>query len=108
MTKATATPRLGSFLGLTYIVVGIVESTIAIRGSDTILFFWFPALCGGGSLILAGMFTVVRPAWLSVGLVTVGSAAGGLATAWTIVGPILSMTSIWLTMSRPSPGPAKA
>ena len=47
MTRARAARLLGGFLGLTYIVLGVVESTIAIRGSDPIVFFWCPALCGG-------------------------------------------------------------
>ena len=38
---------------VSYIVLGLVESTIAIRGSDPIVFFWFPALCGGGALVLS-------------------------------------------------------
>ena len=48
MTRTRSARLLGGFLGLTYIVLGLVESTIAIRGSDPIFFFWFPALCGGG------------------------------------------------------------
>lgn len=106
--RATATKALGAFLGLTYVVLGIVESTIAIRGSDPILYFWLPALCGGGLLILTGVLKVVRPAWVSIGLVTVGALAGALATAWTIVGPILSITLILLIISRSSPGSASA
>lgn len=102
MTRARAARLLGGFLGLTYIVLGLVESTIAIRGSDPIVFFWFPALCGGGALILTGTFKVVRPPLLSIGLVTAGALAGGLATAWTIVGPILSISLIVLRISRTS------
>ncbi|MEJ7567694.1 MAG: hypothetical protein WKF41_05445 [Gaiellaceae bacterium] len=36
----------------------------------------------------------------SIGLVTVGVLAGGLATVWTIVGPILSIALIVLCISR--------
>ena len=102
MTRARAARLLGGFLGLTYIVLGLVESTIAIRGSDPIVLFWFPALCGGGALVLTGMFTVVRPPLLSIGLVTAGALAAGLATAWTIVGPILSIALIVLRISGTS------
>ena len=104
MTKARAARLLGGFLGVTYFVLGLVESTIAVRGTDPIFFFWFPALCGGGALILTGTFKLVRPPMLSTGLVTAGALAGGLATAWTIVGPILSITLIVLRISR-SPAP---
>ncbi|MEJ7793487.1 MAG: hypothetical protein WKF65_16095 [Gaiellaceae bacterium] len=47
MTRARAARLLGGFLGLTYIVLGLVESTIAIRGSDRIFFFWFPPCAVG-------------------------------------------------------------
>ena len=100
MTRTRAAQKLGGFLGLTYIVLGLVESTIAIRARDPIVWFWFPALCGGGALVLTGMFKVVRPPMLSIGLVTVGALAGGLATTWTIVGPILSIVLIVLTIRR--------
>ena len=56
---------------MTYIVLGLVESTIPIRANDPIGFFWLPALCGGGALVLAGVFMNVRPPKLSIGLVTV-------------------------------------
>src|SRR5215212_9552922 len=104
MTRTRDAQLLGGFLGLTYIVLGLVESTVAIRASDPILFFWFPALCGGGALVLTGTFKVVRPPTLSIGLVTAGALAGGLATAWTIVGPILAIALIVLRISR-SPAP---
>ena len=108
MSRATATSALGAFLGFGYVVLGIVESSIAIAGSDPILFFWLPALCGGGVLILLGVFKLVSPAWLSIGLVSVGALAAGLATVWTVVAPILSIALIWLVVTRASPAPASA
>jgi len=54
----------------------------------------------GAALILTGTFKDVRPPLLSIGLVTAGALAGGLATAWTIVGPILSIALIVLRISR--------
>lgn len=105
MTRARYARLLGGFLGVTYIVLGLVETTIALRANDPIGFFWFPALCGGGALVLAGVFKNVRPPKLSIGLVTVGALAGGLATAWTIVGPILSVALIFLSISS---SPARA
>lgn len=103
MTRATATQTLGAFLGITYIALGIVESALDIGTSDNSFYFWLPALCGGGALILIGVFKVVSPAWASIGLVTAGALAGALATAWTIVGPLLSITLILLTVRRSSP-----
>jgi len=49
------TRRLGAVLGIGFIVFGLVESGIALAGQDNIVFFWFPALCGGGVLILLGL-----------------------------------------------------
>ena len=100
MTKDKFTTRLGATLGIGFILFGIVETSVAMNGRDNIGFFWFPTLCGGGALILLGMFAVHRPAWLSAGLVTVGALAGGLATSWTVVVPILALTLIVLVILR--------
>ena len=98
MSKGTSTRALGAFVGLGYIALGIGESVAHI--GELSLFFWFPALCGGGVLVLLGSFKVVSPAWASIGLVAVGSLAGALAATWTVVAPILSITLIVLTVLR--------
>ena len=98
MKRETSTRALGAFLGLGYIAFGIGESIEHI--GELSLFFWFPALCGGGVLVLVGVFKVVSPAWVSIGLVAVGALAGAGAASWTIVAPILSITLIVLTVLR--------
>ena len=91
---------LGGFLGIGFFVMGLIESAIAIIGNDNIVFFWFPALCGGGLLILLGVFKVLHPAWLSVALVTIGAITGGLAMAWTLIVPLLALALIVLVWRR--------
>ena len=98
MRRETFTRALGAFLGLSYIALGIGE-TIEHFGELSLL-FWFPTLCGGGGLILIGVFKVVSPAWASDSLVVVGALAGALAASWTLAAPILSITLIVLTVIR--------
>jgi len=73
------------------------------------LFFWLPALWGGGALVLIGVFrATVRPL-LSDVLVIIGAFLGLLATAWTILMPVLILTLVVLTIvhaRRQAPPPA--
>ena len=98
MKRETFTRALGALLGLGYIGLGIGE-TVEHMG-ELSLFFWFPVLCGGGVLVLIGVFKVVSPAWASIALVVAGALAGGMAAAWTLVAPILSITLIVLMVIR--------
>jgi hypothetical protein len=100
MTRDRQIALLGGFLGIGFIVMGLIESAIAINGSDSIVFFWFPALVGGGLAILVGVFKVLEPARLSGGLVTAGAIAGGLAMAWTLIVPLLAVVLIVLVWRR--------
>ena len=58
MGQQDESPSLG------YVALGIAESIdhIDAWSLDWLPFFWFPALCGGGVLILIGVFKVVSPA----------------------------------------------
>jgi hypothetical protein len=98
MKTESSTRALGAFLGLGYIALGIGESIDHI--GELSLVFWFSILCGGGVLVLIGVFKIVNPAWASIGLAAVGALAGGLAAAWTVLAPILSITLIVLTVLR--------
>ncbi len=62
------------------------------------LFFWLPALWGGGALVLIGVLRATARAWLSDVLVIVGAFLGLLATAWTILMPVLILTLVVLTI----------
>ncbi len=102
MKREIATRALGAFLGLGYIALGIAESIVHMDAYslDWVPFFWFPALVGGGVLVLVGVFKVVSPAWASIGLVAVGALAGALAALWTVVAPFLAITLIVLMVLR--------
>jgi len=100
MTRDRQIAILGGFLGIGFIVMGLIESAIAIDGNDSIVFFWFPALVGGGVFILLGAFKVFHPAWLSVGLVTIGAITGSVAMAWTLIVPLLGIALIVLVWRR--------
>lgn len=62
------------------------------------LFFWLPALWGGGALVLIGVFRATLRPWLSDLLVIIGAFLGLLATAWTILMPVLILTLVVLTI----------
>jgi hypothetical protein len=102
MTREQRIRWLGGLLGFGFVIFGVVETGVALIGRDPIGFFWFPALCGGGALILLGVFKVVRPARTSIALVTVGALAGALATSWTVVVPVLALVLIVLVAGRAS------
>jgi len=108
---------LAWFVGLTFILFGVLEVAVRISSSEPIdegaLAFWFLSLCGGGSLILAGRFLVTRPSWASKLLVAVGCFAGMVATMWTLLLPVLAGTLLVLTafeqpdrVTPPEAGPA--
>jgi hypothetical protein len=92
---------LAWFVGLTFIVLGVVEVAVRVFSSEPIdagaVAFWFLWLCGGGSLILAVRFLVTRPTWASKTLVAVGCFAGTVATMWTLVLPVLTGVLFVLT-----------
>ena len=66
------------------------------------LFFWLPALWGGGALILIGVFRATARPRLSVALVILGAFLGLLATAWTVLMPLLMLALVVLTIVRAS------
>jgi hypothetical protein len=93
------TRRVGAGLGITYLALGIAES-IAHSDEPGSLVFWAPALLGGGTLVLLGVFVVREPGWLSTSLVGVGLLAATLATAWTIILPLAAIGMFVLVAMR--------
>ena len=93
--------RLAAFVGGLFIVLGIIEVAVRVLSDDPLdwdaVVFWSLSLCGGGALILAGRFAA-RTGWLSKGLIAVGCLLGSIATAWTILLPILAIALLALTM----------
>ncbi len=101
MVRDEWTRRSGAALGLTFILFGLIESAVAINGSNSIVFFWFPALCGGGPLVLLGVFRVLQPAALSLLLIIAGALAGALALLWTVAVLLLALGFVILAAMRP-------
>ncbi len=66
----------------------------------SLFYFWLPTLWGGGALVLAGVFRATARAWLSVVLVILGAFVGLLASAWTVLMPVLALTLVALTIVR--------
>lgn len=93
--------RLAAFVGGLFIVLGIIEVAVRALSDDPLdwvaVAFWSLSLCGGGALILIGRFAA-RTGWASKGLVVVGCLVGSIATAWTLLLPILSVALLALTM----------
>ena len=95
-------------VGVVFLALGVAE-LVTHLDEPLSLFFWLPALWGGGALVLAGVFrATVRP-WLSDALVIIGAFLGLLATAWTVLMPVLILTLVVLTIlhtRRQAPPPA--
>lgn len=91
--------RLGSALGCLYLALGVAE-LIAKKDDPVSLLFWLSALWGGAALVLAGVFLVQKPIWLSSALVITGLAGATLATAWTVIVPLAALALGVLVLRR--------
>ena len=96
-----ATRALGATVGGGLLILGVVEF-ITHLDEPLSLFFWLPALWGGGALVLMGAFRATSRAWLSVVLAILGAFLGLLASAWTVLMPVLALTLVVLTIVRAS------
>jgi hypothetical protein len=94
-----ATRALGATVGGSLLILGVAE-LITHLDEPLSLFFWLPALWGGGALVLVGVFRATARAWLSVVLVVLGAFLGLLASAWTVLMPVLALTLVVLTIVR--------
>lgn len=85
-------------LGLLYVAAGLAEiaATVTTSGDEAVL---LPAtLVAGGALVLAGLALTARQPNVGRGLVCVGSLLGILATAGTVVVPMLAVAVVFLTL----------
>lgn len=91
---------LAWLLGVVFIALGVVEVAVRLVSEEPVdsvaVAFWLVTLCGGGALVLVG---VTRPRGWSFALVALGCFLGGLATAWTVVLPILAVTLLVLAFA---------
>ena len=99
MTRRRLTDVLVLLLGGLYLAAGVAETIRVVRSGDGGLAFWFGTLVGGGSMVLLGQ-ALRRQAQLSAWLICVGSAAGVLATFWTLLVPVLAVVVIVLVIQR--------
>lgn len=97
---------LGATIGAAYLALGVVEFVTHLDEPRS-LFFWLPALWGGGALVLVGVFGSSTRPRLSVALGIVGALLGLLATAWTLVMPILVLVFFVLVVVKASRRPDK-
>ena len=97
VTRSTSV--LGGVLGSIYLVFGVLEG-ITHLDEPASLIFWLPALFGGGTLVLVGVFRVKEPGWLSILLVTGGLVAASAATAWTVLLPLAAVALLVLVVMR--------
>ena len=97
-----ARPRLSQALtialGVLYVGLGAAETVRVVSSGDGGLWFWFGTLVGGGSAILVGVAVRGRHPHLSTVLVCLGALAGVIATAWTLVVPILAVAVVFLAL----------
>ena len=85
---------LGGVVCCLYLAFGAVELVTHLDEPLSLL-FWMTSLWGGGALLLYGIF--VRPE-VSTRLVIFGSLLGLLATAWTLVIPLLAIALVIFTI----------
>jgi hypothetical protein len=102
--RQVLTRRLGICLGALFVLLGLAETVRAVTTGDGGLLFWFGTLCGGGTLILLSTLGLQSRPRLSAVLLVVGAFATSLATAWTVVLPLLAMLLIFLRLTA-SPKP---
>jgi hypothetical protein len=93
---------LGGVVGGIYLVFGVGE-LLAHLDQPVSLAFWAPSLLGGGALVLYGIFGRPR---VSTKLVVSGALLGLVATAWTLVVPVLAVVLVLLTFNSAPRGPA--
>jgi hypothetical protein len=87
---------LGGFVGGIYLAFGAGE-LVAHLDQPVSLAFWAPSLLGGGALVLYGIFG--RRRRFSTRLVVAGALLGIVATAWTLIVPMLAMLLVVLTFN---------
>jgi hypothetical protein len=93
---------LAGVVGGLYLLLGAGE--LAARLDDPAsLLFWLPSLWGGGALVLLGVFRRAVP---SVRAVAAGALLGMIATAWTLVVPVLAIALVVLVIRTAHPRPA--
>jgi hypothetical protein len=98
-----AVRALGGTIGAVFLALGVAE-LVTHLDEPLSLFFWLPALWGGAALVLVGVFASAARPRLSLVFMLVGAFVGLLATAWTVVMPVLVFAFVILVVVRASRG----
>jgi hypothetical protein len=98
MRRQVLTRWLGICLGLVFAALGVLETVRVVVSGDGGLVFWFGTLVGGGALILLSTLGLRSRPRLSLGALILGALAGSVATAWTLVLPMLALLLIALRL----------
>lgn len=91
MTPMSFSRPLGLVVGSLLLIFGAIECTVSMVNRDPVFFFWFPSLIGGGALVLLGTFKAGTHPRMSLAALLIGLVLGSLATAWTILIPLLAV-----------------
>ena len=109
MRHHSAIRRLGIVVGSMFLFAGILETIRVLTSGDGGLAFWSGSLFGGGAMVLLGTLGLRSRPLLALAAVTIGALAGSLATAWTLVLPVLALWLVILravsTLGNPTQGP---
>jgi hypothetical protein len=109
MRRHRAIRRLGIVVGSSFLLAGTLETIRVLTSGDGGLAFWSGSLFGGGALVLLGTLGLRSHPLLALVAVTVGALVGSLATAWTLILPVLALWLVVLcavsTLTDPPPGP---
>jgi hypothetical protein len=111
MTRAGAATALAWIVGGAFVILGVVEVVTRLWSGEpadlAALAWWAAALCGGGVLVLLGGLVITRPG-VSFACLFIGCLAGIVATAWTVVLPLLAVSLLVLRLLESNSSPSGA
>jgi len=94
MRRDTVILWLGVHVGSMFLLAGVLETFRVVMSGDGGVAFWFGSLIGGGALVLLGTLRLQSRPILAMAAVAVGALAGSLATAWTLLLPVLAFSLV--------------
>lgn len=78
--------------------LGIAELALRLD-NPLVLLFWLPTLWGGAFLVFLGVFRLAGRPQLALLLVVAGALLGCLASAWTLIMPVLAVTLVAIVLA---------
>lgn len=88
---------LAWFLGLAYVVIGIVGAALIDFDSGGARALWLSFLIAGGILLIAGLRLAGRSRWQTFAVLTIGAVLGSLVIFWAVVPAAAAIALIVLT-----------